>query len=378
MAEALAPQPRELVFVIDTSGSMEGTSLEQARAALYQGLGHLEPGDRFNLVEFNSDSFVLFEQSVEPSDARLQEAMDFIDQLKANGGTNMSPALRDATGLPVHPGLFRQIVFITDGSVGNEEELLLQLADQLGEQRLFTVSIGAAPNTWFMRKAAVIGRGHHTHIGKLSDVQERMNSLWQRIENPALQNIFVDWGMDAEYFPELVPDLYAGEPLWVFARLPGQPRELSLHGQLDGQPWEQTSRPLPGPGNQELATLWARSKIDALEDSRMFGEDEELIRLQVTQLALEFGLLTPYTSLVAVDHTPARPAGETLEANEVANLLPAGSASHSMGFSATATGWQTQLVSALATLLLAASLLWFSTPSRRLQVGGSPPPGHAH
>jgi Ca-activated chloride channel homolog len=132
LVEALAPQARELVFVVDTSGSMEGVSLQQAKAALYQGLGQLEPADRFNLIEFNSDSYLLFEQSQEPSDARLVEAMDFIDDLEADGGTNMQPALAQAMHLPAQPGLLRQIVFITDGSVDHEQELLLQLADELG------------------------------------------------------------------------------------------------------------------------------------------------------------------------------------------------------------------------------------------------------
>jgi Ca-activated chloride channel family protein len=186
LVEALAPQARELVFVVDTSGSMEGVSLQQAKAALYQGLGQLEPADRFNLIEFNSDSYLLFEQSQEPSDARLVEAMDFIDDLEADGGTNMQPALAQAMHLPAQPGLLRQIVFITDGSVDHEQELLLQLADELGESRLFAVSIGSAPNEWFMRKAAVIGRGSHTHIGKLDEVEERMSSLWQRIGHLAL------------------------------------------------------------------------------------------------------------------------------------------------------------------------------------------------
>jgi Ca-activated chloride channel family protein len=200
-----------------------------------------------------------------------------------------------------------------------------------------------------------------------------MSSLWQRIGHPALQDICVDWGMPAESYPEIIPDLYAGDPLWVFARLPAAPREVTLCGELDGQPWELATSPLAGNGTEELATLWARARIEALEDSRMFGLDEELIRLQVTEVALQYSLLTPYTSLVAIDRTPARPAGEKLGGSEIASLLPAGSSMDTAGFSSTATGWQAQLAYSLATLLSAASLLWFSTPSRRVQAGGPPP-----
>lgn len=377
MPEAVAPQPREVVFVIDTSGSMEGQSMRQAKAALYQGLDRLGPDDRFNLVRFDSDSERLFDRSVPTDDASLVTAMDFIDDLRAEGGTNMAPALRDALGLPPQPGLMRQVVFITDGSVGNEDDLLLQIGEELGASRLFTVSIGSAPNAGFMRKAAEVGRGSHMHVGKLDEVAVRMAQLWSRIENPALQNIDVDWGVDAEHYPEVIPDLYAGEPLWLFARLPLEPREIRVSGDLNGRAWEQVARPAAGRGSENLGTLWARSRVESLEDSRVFGVDPELIRAEVTDLALTYGLLTAYTSLVAVDPTPSRPAAAGLARQDVPSLLPAGSTSSTAGFAATATGWPLQLALAVLTLLIAASLLWFSTPSRPARASGTlrPLPG---
>jgi len=370
LGETLAPQAREVVFVIDTSGSMQGASLLQATAALLQGLDKLAPDDHFNLIQFNSGSEMLFRQS-RPADAPARlEASRYVQALQANGGTNMAPALHAALALPARPGLLRQVVFITDGSVGNEEQLLQQIAAELGQSRLFTVSIGSAPNSGFMRKAATIGRGNHTAIGRLDEVEQRIASLWGRIQRPALQDICIDWGVAAEYYPELVPDLYAGEPLWLVARLPLEPREVTLCGTLNGQPWEATSRLLPGQGERAIATLWARSKIEALQDSRLFGQDAELIRLEVTALALQHGLLTPYTSLVAIDKTPLRPASEALNGNAIASLLPAGSSAFSSEFAPTATGWRAQILLSLACLLIASGLLWFSTPARRAPGGG--------
>ena len=374
LAEAISPQPREVIFVVDTSGSMEGVSLTQARAALRQGLGYLGEDDRFNLIHFNSNSHQLFRESKPVYTSYLLEAEAFIDDLVANGGTSMAPALDMALNLPPQAGLLRQVVFITDGSVGNEGELLLQIGQELRDSRLFTVSIGSAPNSWFMRKAAEVGRGNHTQIGRLNEVEESMSRLWSRIQNPAIKNICVDWGMDADFHPEIVPDLYAGEPLWLYARLPFQPREVTICGELEGRPWEQISRVLPGAGDENLATLWARSKIESLEDSRIFGEDPGVIRDAVTDLALEFGLLTPYTSMVAVDRTPSRPEDETLAGEEVPNLLPAGSSASSARFSQTATGWVAQLILSFITLLVATGMLLLSAPSRKGRPGSASSP----
>ncbi len=374
LAEAISPQPREVVFIVDTSGSMQGISLTQAKAALRQGLGYLGEDDRFNLIHFNSDSHQLFVESKPVYTSYLLEAEAFIDDLEANGGTNMAPALDMALNLPLQAGLLRQVVFITDGSVGNEGELLLQIGKELRDSRLFTVSIGSAPNSWFMRKAAEIGRGNHTHIGRLNEVEESMSGLWSRIQNPAIKNICVDWGMEADFYPEIIPDLYAGEPLWLHARLPFQPREVTICGELEGRPWEQISRVLPGSGSENLATLWARSKIEALEDSRIFGEDPDFIRDAVTDLALNFGLLTPYTSMVAVDKTPARPQDEILDREEIPNLLPAGSSNSTVSFSQTATGWVAQLILSFITLLAATGMLLFLPQSRKERVGGASSP----
>jgi Ca-activated chloride channel family protein len=373
LTEALDPQPREVVFVIDTSGSMSGTSMKQAKAALKLGLQFLGPDDRFNLIRFSSDSERLFRESEPVYPAFMLEAEEFIEDLSADGGTVMAPALSMALNLPRQDGLLRQIVFVTDGSIGNEQELLLQIGEELRDSRLFTVSIGSAPNAWFMRKSAEIGRGSHTHIGHVDEVAERITSLWSRIENPAVQNVCVDWGMDAEFYPEVIPDLYAGEPLWVRARLPREPREVTVCGELDGRYWELESRLLPAAGSDDLATLWARSKIEALEDSRIFGADPEAIREEAIGLALQYSLLTRYTSLVAVDKTPRRGQGDALASENIPSLLPAGNTMAS-GFTGTATGWKTQLLLSFITFFAAAGMLLYRPPSRDANAGSARSP----
>jgi Ca-activated chloride channel family protein len=363
LADSIQAQAREVILIIDTSGSMEGASITQAKAALSHALNSLEIHDHFNLLQFNSRTEQLFDQSVEVTANNLYRARKFIEGLSANGGTDMAPALHSALTMPEIRGLMRQVIFITDGAVGNETELLQKVGEQLGNSRMFTVAIGHAPNSWFMRKAAEIGRGSYVHIGKPDEVEEQMSALWQRIQLPALTDICVNWGDAAEFFPEIVPDLYAGEPLWLLARLPSQPTIISLCGQLNGQDWDLNVNGWDavdiGNGGDNLAKLWARKKIESLQDGLLFGADPELTRLETTSVALDYGLLTSHTSLVAVDKTPRRPDTDPLAQSSVPGLLPAGS-SQVAGYPATATGWLAQLLLSILVLTLASCMLLFS------------------
>ena len=231
---------------------------------------------------------------------------------------------------------------------------------------MFSVAIGHAPNSWFMRKAAEIGRGSYVHIAKPDEVEEQMSALWGRIQVPALTDICVDWGAGAEYYPEVIPDLYAGEPLWLLARLPGEPTIIGLCGNFNGERWDLDvngwDAARSDDGGDNLAKLWARKKIEALEDGRLFGTDAELTKLEITGLALDYGLLTRYTSLVAVDKTPRRASDEQLARAEVPGLLPAGSAMQIAGYPQTATGWLAQLLLSAFVLLLATGMLIFTGP----------------
>ena len=363
LADAISPQAREVILIIDTSGSMEGASLEQAKAALLHALKSLGNDDYFNLLQFNSSTAQLFDHSVPVTQGNLHVAQNFITGLRANGGTEMAPALEMALTLPEIPHLMRQVVFITDGAVGNETELLQRVARDLDDSRMFTVAIGHAPNSWFMRKAAEIGRGSYIHIGKPDQVAEQMSALWGRIQVPALTDICVDWGDAAEYYPEVIPDLYAGEPLWLLARLRSEPTIIGLCGDLNGLEWNLDingwDAARSGSGEDNLAKLWARKKIEALEDSLMFGADPELTRLEITDVALDYGLLTRHTSLVAVDKTPRRSPGDSLTQTDIPGLLPG--TTQLAGYPKTATGWLAQLLLSVFVLLLATCMLLFSS-----------------
>ena len=236
----------------------------------------------------------------------------------------------------------RQVVFITDGSVGNEDELFLMIEKKLEGARLFTVGIGSAPNSWFMRKAAEAGRGSYTFISALHEVGEKMEGLFQKLAHPQVTDIAVRWpsGVVVDSYPDIVPDLYYGEPVTVKARATGQYRggdAVSVSGNSIGGGW--SSRLTLGSARQSegIAALWARARIAELVDKERRGEGDG-VRDAIVETAIAHSLVSKYTSLVAVDKTPARPAGDALSSEQVANLMPYGQSTNAIfGFPATAT-----------------------------------------
>lgn len=360
---AVPPEPRasmglmsrEVIFILDTSGSMQGTSLHQAKDALLLALGRLRASDWFNVIEFNSSTTALWEESRAATPDAVDRARQFIESLEATGGTEMRQALERALGsalLPARP--VRQVVFITDGQVGNEAELFDLIDRGLGDARLFTVGIGSAPNGSFMRHAARRGRGTATFIPG-TEVALSMEGLFRRIESPVLSGVRLELGPGAEIWPERIPDLYAGDPLVVVARMPASAGDARVTASDASGSWnERIGLGLAREG-EGLAKLWAREKIEALLDRRVAGEDVAAIRSAVVEVALAHHLVSPYTSLVAVDHTPAGvdPAG--CVSTPIPLDLPAGwgGTSDLALLPQTGTGGRMLLLAGLALALLA-------------------------
>ncbi len=315
--------PREITYIIDTSGSMEGVSIAQARDALSMALDRLQAGDRFNVIEFNSTSTSLFTAPM-PFDASTHSlAKQFVGRLRARSGTEMLPALAAALAGPPESSLMRQVVFLTDGAVGNEDAILRLLHDKLGDRRLFTIGIGPSPNTFFLTKAAQFGRGTFTFIGDVREVRQKMTGLFRKLESPALTDVTVDWPGGADAWPRRVPDLYAGEPIVVSAQFPAGTLQgnVVISGTRAGQPWQAVLPMQDGATEAGVAVLWASAKIDALMDAGRRGAPEPDIRNSVLDVALTHHLVSKYTSLVAVDVTPTRHARtDTLKSAMPANV----------------------------------------------------------
>ncbi len=356
-----APLPREVIFVLDTSGSMAGASIRQAREALALALERLTPQDRFNVIEFNSTARALFAEARPAAPAQVRRAIGWVRGLEARGGTEMASALTLAlNGGDADSGV-RQVVFLTDGAVGNEEQLFRLIQARLGDSRLFTVGIGSAPNSHFMRKAAELGRGTFTYIGRVDEVGARMSELFAKLEAPVLKGITLQWpeAAHAEAWPARVPDLYAGEPLVVSASLERLEGELRVSGVRAGRVWQARVPLAAGAQATGIDSLWARSKVASLMDSLRDGAPPEAVREQVIALARAHRLVTRYTSFVAVERTPARPADAPLARADLPTNLPEGWEYDKVFGELPQTGTDSRfaLLSGMLSLLLAAILV---------------------
>ena len=347
----IQPLPRELIFVVDTSGSMQGDSIEQARESLLMALGRLQPYDRFNVIEFDSHYSTLFPVPAVANEKNLQRARQFVRSLTADNGTEMAPALAEALRHPAADGYLKQVVFITDGAVGNEAYLFEMINTRLQNARLFTVGIGSAPNRFFMRKAAQFGRGTYVAINDIGHVNSHMSALFEKLESAVMSNLQIEWPSASEVYPQRLPDLYHGEPLMLTAKLGQTDDTLTLQGYTGGTQWQRQIRDDGKAQHEGIATLWARDKIDTLLDEKIAGRDAGEVRQAVLDVALRHQLVSPYTSLVAVEQVQSRPDESLLKTSAVPNAKPKNNAT--LNYPQTATfGPLQQLLGGIGLLAL--------------------------
>ncbi len=326
LVKSSANVSREIVFVIDNSGSMGGTSIRQAKASLDYALSRLKPTDRFNVIRFDDTLTKFFDDSVPATALNITNARDYVATLEAVGGTEMLPALHAALDDSHQKDGLRQIVFLTDGEISNERQMLDVIASRRDRSRLFMVGIGSAPNTYLMNKASELGRGTFTHIGAVEEVNERMRELFEKLESPIVTNVKASFSQEGiSLTPGLLPDLYQGEPLVLAARTKQASGSMTIEGTVGNRPWTVTL-PLDAASPAEgISKIWARRKIDDAEVDMKLGKITALAAdTRILSLALEHHLVTRLTSLVAVDKTPSRPVNAPLTRADIPLQLPAG------------------------------------------------------
>ncbi len=337
--------PTETLFVIDVSGSMQGPSIEQAREALLAALGRLRAGDRFNMLRFNDTSDVFGLAFVSAGDRALMErARAWVRALDAGGGTRILPALQRAVAMIAggSPARQRRIILLTDAAVGNEQVVLQELHRGLGGARLHVIGIGRAPNSYLTREMAAAGRGLCSFIGDLSEAENRIDAFLARIDRPVLTNLELALQAGSrelaleDQAPQPLPDLHAGEPLMVSFRIangihesdPEHDLTVTLRGETVEGPVALTAPArTPTDPRSGVALRWARARVGALmDDLNRPGRDASAmseVRAAILDLALDFQLVTAYTSFVAVEELPS--VDGLARTVRMPNTLPSGS-----------------------------------------------------
>ncbi len=311
--EKVSPEdfmPRELVFVLDTSGSMSGFPIEKAKETMKLALANLNPYDTFNLITFAGDTNILFPEPVAATKENLRKAQLFLEARKGNGGTEMMKAIKAALEPSDAQGHVRIVCFMTDGYVGNEMEIIGEVQKH-PNARVFAFGIGGSVNRFLLDKMAQEGRGEVEYVALEDDGSAAAHRFHERVHGPLLTDMSIDWaGLPAtDVYPKRIPDLFSAKPVIVTGRFTGAASGTAhLRGMMSGKPITRDIAivfPESETGHDVLPALWARSRVDDLLSQDYQGAQRGIMKLElretITQLGLEYRLMTQFTSFVAVE-----------------------------------------------------------------------------
>ncbi len=311
--------PKELVFVLDTSGSMNGFPIEKAKETMKLALDNLYPADTFNLITFAGDTKILFPDPVPATAENLRKAQEFLDTRSGGGGTEMMKAIRASLNPSDAQGHVRIVCFMTDGYVGNDMEIVSEVQKH-PNARVFAFGIGSSVNRFLLEKMAEAGRGEVEFVALNDDGSAAARRFHERVRNPLLTDISVDWnGMPvADVYPERVPDLFSAKPVILKGRYTAAGRGvIRLKGKMSGREFVReiaVDFPESLAQHDVLAPLWARSRIDRLMSQDFKGVQQRTLQPElkeaITGLGLEFRLMTQFTSFVAVEEMIVTDGGQ--------------------------------------------------------------------
>jgi Ca-activated chloride channel family protein len=331
--------PKELVFVLDTSGSMSGFPIEKAKECMKLALDGLYPQDTFNLITFSGDTHILFPDPVPATPENLAAAKEFLASRSGQGGTEMMAAIKAALDPSDSKGHVRIVCFMTDGYVGNDLQILSEVQKH-PNARIFSFGIGNSVNRFLLSKMAEEGRGEVEFVNLRDDGSAAARRFHERIRNPLLTDVSLDWGGTKveEVFPRRTLDLFSTKPVIITGQYTGFGRGvIKLKGRSAGREFvKEIPLDLPArqPRNDVLATLWARAKIDDLlskdYDGAQRGKPNPEVAEAITKLGLEYRLMTQYTSFVAVEEMTVTDGGQPRRV-EVPVELPEGVSRRAVG-----------------------------------------------
>jgi Ca-activated chloride channel family protein len=324
--------PKEIVFVLDTSGSMHGFPIEKAKEAMKLSLDGLYPNDTFNLITFAGDTSVLFDAPVPATRANLDKAQAFLDTRQGGGGTEMMKAIKAALEPSDSQTHLRIVCFMTDGYVGNEGEIIAEIQKH-PNARVFSFGIGSSVNRFLLDKMAEEGRGEVEYVALDDDGSKAARKFYERVRTPLLTDVSVDWnGLPiADVYPNRIADLFSAKPVILHGRYTkAASGTIKLRGKVSGRDYVREipiNFPESESKNDVIATLWARTRIDDLtkKDYKGVADGNALAEVQqtITNIGLEYRLLTQFTSFVAVEERIVNQNGQPTRV-EVPVELPQG------------------------------------------------------
>ena len=302
--------PREYVFIMDVSGSMNGFPISISKTLLTDLISNLKPTDKFNVMCFAGGSQVLSETSLDASQGNIDKALDMINNKQGSGGTNMLAALKKAFALKGTEDYSRSFVVVTDGYVTIEKEAFTLIRNSLSEANIFAFGIGSSVNRYLIEGLARVGMGEPFVILDQEEAPLKAEKFRKYIQSPVLTNIDVDFNNFQVHSvePPTVPDVFAERPILIFGKWEGTPQgsfEISgLSGNHDFHQKLYVNNYPPSEQNSALKYLWARHVIQRLDDYgqlNQYGEEDEAVKEEIIELGLKYNLLTRYTSFIAID-----------------------------------------------------------------------------
>jgi len=348
--------PREYVFVLDVSGSMNGFPLNTAKRLMRDLVKALRPSDTFNVVVFASGSQTFARSSIPATTINLENALDFIGPKTGAGGTELLAAVRRALAIPRQPGFSRTVVLLTDGYIEAEKDVFDYVADHLDEANVFAFGIGSSVNRYLIEGVARAGQGQPFVVAGSDAAADAAVTFRRYIESPVMTGIDLAFaGFDAyDVEPKKIPDLFANRPIVVFGKWRGAVGgTVEVSGRTGRGPYRASiavGQTRPDDRHRALRQLWARTRIANLADFGMGVPDEEHVQ-RMTALGLTYGLLTRYTSFVAV-HEVVRNV-EGADDVDQPNPLPLGVSDRAVGVTG---GAEPELVWVVAALLAAVAM----------------------
>ena len=311
--------PKELVFVLDSSGSMSGFPIEKAKETMRLALKGLYPRDTFNLMTFSGDTRILFPAAVPATPENLQKAEQFLSRQGGSGGTEMMKAIRAALDPSDKQDHLRIVCFMTDGYVGNDMEIIAEVQKHQNA-RVFAFGIGNSVNRFLLDQMALQGRGEVEYVSLSDDGSAAAQRFHERVRNPLLTDITIEWGglVVTDVYPKRIPDLFSAKPMVICGRYsrPGKGNILVAGNTAGGRFTREVAVDLPEreARNSVLSKLWARTRIDDLMQQDFAGMQRGAmkpeVREQIVQLGLDFGLMTQFTSFVAVEEMTITEGGK--------------------------------------------------------------------